>query len=148
MKKILCAFLSALIVLFISACGVDKIVWSDVVLGNTLPTPPKSEGEIHSNSSEALWIDIDNISDKEFADYVNACKEKGFTVDAQSTSSSYEAFNSDGYKLSLGHYGSDADMRIRLETPMEFTAITWPTSTAGQLLPPPRIYNRQIFVRI
>ena len=118
--------------------GGEKIVWDDIILGDMLPEPPANKGEIHTNSANDLWIDINDLSDKQFNDYVDACKEKGFTVDAESNSSSYDAYNAEGYKLSLGHYGSDADMSIRLEAPMEMTTITWPTSAAGKQLPTPK----------
>lgn len=115
-----------------------KIIWDDMILGEMLPVPPAAKGEIHENSAEALWVDINKISDKQYNDYVEACKTKGFTVDAESTSSSYTAYNAEGYKLSLGHYGSGADMSIGLETPLKMETITWPTSTAGQKLPAPK----------
>ena len=118
--------------------GGEKIVWDDIILGDMLPEPPANKGEIHTNSADDLWVDINDLSDKQFNDYVDACKEKGFTVDAESNSSSYDAYNEEGYKLSLGHYGSDADMSIRLEAPMEMTTITWPTSAAGKQLPTPK----------
>lgn len=118
--------------------GGEKIVWDDMILGEMLPEPPANKGEIHYNTAEELWVDINALSDKQYADYVEACKEKGFTVDAESNSSSYDAYNADGYKLSLSHYGSDADMSIQLEAPMEMTTITWPTSTAGKQLPAPK----------
>lgn len=118
--------------------GGEKIVWDDIILGDMLPEPPANKGEIHTSSADDLWIDINDLSDKQFNDYVDACKEKGFTVDAESNSSSYDAYNAEGYKLSLGHYGSDADMSIQLEAPMEMTTITWPTSAAGKELPTPK----------
>ena len=118
--------------------GGEKIVWDDIILGDMLPEPPANKGEIHTNAADELWIDINDLSDKQFNDYVAACKEKGFTVDAESNSSSYDAYNAEGYKLSLGHYGSDADMSIQLEAPMEMTTITWPTSAAGKQLPTPK----------
>jgi len=118
--------------------GGEKIVWDDIILGDMLPEPPANKGEIHTNSADELWVDINDLSDKQFNDYVDACKEKGFTVDAESNSSSYDAYNAEGYKLSLGHYGSDADMSIQLEAPMEMTTITWPASAAGKLLPTPK----------
>ena len=118
--------------------GGEKIVWDDMVLGSMLPEPPANKGEIHYNSADELWIDINDLSDKQYTDYVEACKEKGFTVDAESNSSSYNAYNADGYKLELSHYGSDADMSIQLEKPMEMTTIKWPSSTAGKMLPTPK----------
>lgn len=118
--------------------GGEKIVWDDIILGDMLPEPPANKGEIHTNSADELWIDINDLSDKQLNDYIATCKEKGFTVDAESNSSSYDAYNTEGYKLSLGHYGSNADMSIKLETPMEMTTITWPTSAAGKQLPTPK----------
>lgn len=116
----------------------EKILWEDIILGDMLPEPPANKGEIHTNSAEDLWIDISSLSDKQFNDYIDACKEKGFTVDAEYDSYSYKAYNSGGYKLSLRHYSSDADMSIQLDVPMEMAAIVWPASTAGQKLPAPK----------
>ncbi len=138
MKKILSFVLTMLIALSLTACGGgEKINWDDIVLGSMLPKPPASKGEIHYNSADELWIDINDLSAKQYADYVEACKEMGFTVDAESDSSTYNAYNADGYKLKLSHYGSDADMSIELEKPMEMTTISWPTSIAGKMLPVP-----------
>lgn len=138
MKKILSVILCLLLCLSLCACGGEKVAWSDMVLGEMLPEPPANKGEIHENSNEELWIDIYNISDKQFADYVNACKEKGFTVDAQSDSISYDAYNSEGYKLGISHYGNGEEMTIDLEIPMEMSTIIWPTSVAGSKIPAPK----------
>ena len=45
-----------------------------------LPKPPAYGGEIHTNSAEDLWIDIDDISDKQYADYIEACSAEDFIV--------------------------------------------------------------------
>ena len=138
MKKVLCAVLALMMVLCLAACGGETIVWDDIILGDKLPEPPATKGEIHTNAADDLWIDINDLSAKQFNDYVEACKEMGFTVDAESNSSSYNAYNAEGYKLSLGHYGSDADMSIQLDAPMEMSTISWPSSIAGQMLPTPK----------
>ena len=138
MKKVLSVILALFMLLSLTACGGETIVWDDIILGDKLPEPPANKGEIHTNAADDLWIDINDLSAKQFNDYVEACKEMGFTVDAESNSSSYNAYNAEGYKLSLGHYGSDADMSIRLDAPMELSTITWPTSIAGQMLPTPK----------
>ena len=138
MKKVLSVILALFMLLSLTACGGETIVWDDIILGDKLPEPPANKGEIHTNAADDLWIDINDLSDKQFNDYVEACKGMGFTVDAESNSSSYNAYNAEGYKLSLGHYGSDADMSIQLDAPMEMTTISWPTSIAGQMLPTPK----------
>lgn len=116
----------------------EKIKWDDMILSEQLPVPPKNKGEIHENTAEKLWVDIDKISDKQYNDYTEACKAKGFTVDPESDSTSYGAYNSEGYKLSLSHYGSEDEMKIELEKPIEMSSITWPTSKAGKQLPAPK----------
>lgn len=138
MKKILSVILVVLMIISLTGCGGERIVWDDIILGDKLPTPPTNKGETHTNAADDLWLEIKGLSDKQFNDYVEACKEMGFTIDADYDSSSYHAFNAEGYKLSLGHYNRDGDMSIRLDEPMEMTTITWPTSIAGQMVPAPK----------
>lgn len=130
----------ALIAVLGSVFGGDKpvkIKWDEMVLGEQMPEPPATKGEIHENSADRLWVDIKNVSDKQYADYVGACKEMEFTVDCVSNSSAYSAYNADGYKLSLSHYGDKSDLSIKLEKPMEMSEISWPDSKAGNQLPVP-----------
>ena len=76
----------------------EKIDWDDMVLGAQLPQPPAKKGQIHTNTADELWVDIEKTSDKQYADYVQACQTVGFTVDAESNSSSFSAYNAEGYK--------------------------------------------------
>lgn len=71
----------------------EKIDWDDMALGAQLPQPPAKKGQIHTNTADELWVDIEKISDKQYADYVQACQTVGFTVDAESNSSSFSAYN-------------------------------------------------------
>ena len=103
-----------------------------------LPQPPAKKGQIHTNTADELWVDIEKISDKQYADYVQACQTVGFTVDAESNSSSFGAYNAEGYKLELSYYGNREGLSIRLEKPMEMGPITWPDSEAGRQLPTPK----------
>ena len=138
MKKLTCVLLLLTVCLCLFACEGEKIVWDDIILGEMLPPPPSNEGAVHENSAEDLWVSIDGLSDKQFNDYIKACKKKGFTIDVDASSYSFEAYNADGYKLRLGHYGSDAEMSVELEAPMEMITITWPNSEAGNRLPTPK----------
>lgn len=113
----------------------EKIKWNEMVLGAQLPEPAVNKGIIHSNSLETLYIEVKKDSDSQFANYIVACKEKGFTIDAKSTPYSYTAYNSDGYKLSLSDYSKM--FSIKLEKPMEMSEISWPASKAGNQLPVP-----------
>lgn len=115
-----------------------RIDWDEMVLGTQLPQPPADKGEVRTNSLDELSVAIKNLSDKQYADYVDACKENGFTVDAEFNSSTYSAYNSEGYKLALSHYGGKSDLCIQLKKPIEMSAITWPESAAGSQLPAPK----------
>ncbi len=113
----------------------EKIKWNEMILGAQLPEPAVNKGLIHANSLETLNIEVKKDSDSQFANYIVACKEKGFTIDAKSTSTFYTAYNSDGYKLRLSDYSKR--FGIELEKPMEMSEISWPTSKAGNQLPVP-----------
>lgn len=113
----------------------EKIKWNEMVLGAQLPEPAVNKGLIHANSLETLYIEVKKDSDSQFANYIVACKEKGFTIDAKSTSTFYTAYNSDGYKLRLSDYSKR--FGIELEKPMEMSEISWPASKAGNQLPVP-----------
>lgn len=113
------------------------IVWADIILGDILPEPPVNKGYIYTNSIDELHISIYNISETQYAQYVKECRERGFTIDEETDgfSDSFKAFNDQGYQLSLEHFVS---LEIELNAPMQLDNISWPDSTAGELLPAPK----------
>lgn len=110
--------------------------WPSSGLAAQLPKPKSDKGEIHTNDEEALWIDIANVSESDFTNYIEQCKEKGFEVDAKSSTLSYQAYSKDGYELNLSFY-SDV-MSIRLDAPVEMGTLSWPESGPGALAPAPK----------
>lgn len=135
------AFTLILLCLSLTACLGEKhevIAWEDIILGNMLPTPPADKGDINTNTQDHLRIDMVGITDKQYADYIEACKEKGFNTDEKLTLSTFCAFNNEGYELSLSYYSSKTEMTITLKSPMKMAPISWPTSTAGKQLPIPQ----------
>lgn len=133
--------IAALIILFLVRTVVNsqknKVNWSELKLADVLPEPDSKHGEIHQNTDEELWVEFEDSTDNEFDEYVKACKEKGFTIDKETSKYTYDAFNKAGYSLKLSHY-SDDKLGIELKTPMDFTEISWPTSKVGNLLPQPK----------
>lgn len=114
----------------------EKIDWSTMELGSHLPTPKATKGKIWTNTEEELWVDLNKVNESEYKEYVKSCKDLGFTKDADTTSYSYEAYDSEGYDLRIS-FISDK-MTIKLEIPMQFSTIQWPSSTVGKLLPAPK----------
>lgn len=112
--------------------------WNGMVLGSELPNPPSNISKIIENSSEEMFVNINNISAKQFNDYIKACKNKGFTVDSKIDSTEYSSYNSKGYKLNLILYKSNNTLSITLDAPMKMSQITWPSSEAANQLPVPK----------
>lgn len=122
---------------FIGREETDKIVWEDMVIGQMLPEAPGKKGKIWNNSSEELHIDINKITEVQYENYVQACKDNGFTIDEVKDSYSYKAYNSEGYKLYVNYSSHDSQMGVELDIPMEMTEIKWPAGPAGKQLPKP-----------
>lgn len=114
----------------------EKIEWSKIELSEQLPEPPSSKGTLYENSDEKIWVSLDGVSDDQYNDYLDACVDKGFTVDSEKSSNSYTAYNTDGFSLDMNHI-SDS-LSITLKAPMELGSITWPSSTVGAMLPTPK----------
>ncbi len=114
----------------------EKIEWPKIELRDQLPEPPSNRGTLFENSDEEFWVSLDGVSDDQYNDYLDACVDKGFTVDADKSSYSYKAYNADGYSLDMSHIGDG--LSITLKAPMKFGSITWPSSTVGNMLPAPK----------
>ena len=119
----------------ITANKKEKIDWSAVILKEMIPEFSSKQGSILINSEEELCVSLEKITDEQYNKYLNQCMERGFTVDTKKSSYSYDAFNSEGYSLNLSHIGDN--MTVTVKAPMKLGTITWPTGTAGYLLPEP-----------
>lgn len=131
-------FILLVIIAVISVAGKlrSRINWNDVVLNDMLPSPPSKSGKVYTNSDEELWVSLEGVSDTQYNRYLDACVKKGFAVDVVKSSSSYEAYNEDGWHLDLSHYGKS--LNIDLDAPLAMGTITWPGGTAGSMLPAPQ----------
>ena len=113
--------------------------WSDeIVLSNIIPEVKGTVDHTYENTEEKMWIDFDSVDDNQYKDYITACKDRGFTVEEESDSYKFEAFNADGYKLELTHFSGDDSLSVELEAPMEMDEIIFPIGQAGKLVPKPK----------
>lgn len=126
------------IAFFADNSKVESINWTDIVLNEMLPKPKSNSAEIVTNDNDNLLIYIHKTSLEDYNEYVLSCEQMGFTVEADKTSSTYEAYGSEGYRLEL-YFSADKNiMKIDLEKPMELNNIKWPSIGLGQLLPAPQ----------
>lgn len=114
----------------------EKYAWNEVVFADMLPKPESPYGEIISNSEDYLSLDVKKTNKEQYGKYIEDCKNKGFTIDAETTGSSFYAYNDKGYKLSLSYY--DNEMLIALDAAMELGTLTWSDSEMAKLLPVPK----------
>lgn len=113
----------------------QAIEWDTLDLGEKLPVIQKVKGHIYSNSNDRLSLSIDGYEEKDYKAYRDACIAFGYTVEAEEDSSSYKAFNEDGYCLQLDQMLSEMD--IHLDAPETFETLEWPTNGLAVLLPQP-----------
>ena len=129
----------------INSADYVKYDWDAVVLADMLPEPESPYGEIISNSEDYLSLDVTKTSTTQYKDYIEACKDKGFTIDTEVTGSFFYAYNDKGYKLSLSHYDYNSEMHINLDSAMEMETIIWPDSEMVMLLPVPKSTTGKIY---
>lgn len=126
----------------ISRCGGggeknESLEWPTTDLATMLPKPSSDKGEVHTNSDETFWADVNEFSQSDFDAYVEQCKEKGFTVEASNDGLGFEAYSENGAHLRLTYLESSEEMSINLDAAVEMGTITWPTMGAGSLVPAP-----------
>lgn len=129
----------------INSADYVKYDWDAVVLMEMLPKPESPYGEIISNSEDYLSLDVTKTTEAQYMDYIEACKDKGFTIDTEITGSFFYAYNDKGYKLSLSYYDYSSEMHINLDSAMEMETITWPDSAMAKLLPIPESTTGKIY---
>ncbi|MBO5248353.1 MAG: hypothetical protein J6B54_03535 [Clostridia bacterium] len=141
MKKTMAVVL-ALVMLFsvlsLTGCFEEEpkiFVWEEIVLRERLPEPATNLGECVSNTEQRLYLEVKAETETTYSAYVQACKDHGFTVDPKTIGDRYDAYNGEGYKLSLSCI-SDT-IYIKLDAPMEVSQIAWPSAEYAKKIPVP-----------
>lgn len=116
----------------------EKYDWSDIVLKNEIPEPKSNYGMIYQNSNDALSMNVYKTNENDYKDYISETKKKGFTVEVENSDGLFNAFNKEGYKLSLLYLETNDEMDITLEAPIKLTTLKWPDSEIAKLLPLPK----------
>ncbi|MGN1388198.1 MAG: DUF6591 domain-containing protein [Bulleidia sp.] len=120
----------------------DQLAWPATDLAARIPEADTKYGKVSYSTDDELSITAEDYDETKFQDYIRACKEKGFTVDAENGTSSYSAADSDGYVLELEYYSDE--MHISLSAPADYSDFTWPISDLASLLPAPPVSRGSI----
>ena len=136
MKKKAAVLIALVLVLaMLTGCvGLERQSWPQTGLAQMLPEP-KFRLKSYYDSSDRISAEFDKVSDERFREYVNACRELGFTVEVQESSEYYNAFNDSGYHLELDRYGGKYSMNLYFTAPMQMGQFRWPDTEAGRMVP-------------
>ena len=94
------------------------INWDYMVLKDRLPKPDGTKGRIITNSDNGLYVYIEGNED-DFREYIQKCKEYGYTIDQDNSTNSYEAKNTDDYSIDIHYYEHRGEYSINLDEPYE-----------------------------
>lgn len=102
----------------------SDFAWPDSELINRIPKPEKIYGEIHHEQTDSFSVDIGGVSREQYDDYVKACQDAGFVVDYSKSSTSYYAYDADGYYIHVTYDAEHTYMSISTRDPEEKTTTT------------------------
>ncbi len=132
-----------IVVAFIGSLGKnkndgEKFDWSYLEMGKYIPAPKSDIGEIITNTDESLSIYIHKTSKDDYREYVKTCEENGYVIERDKSETHYDAYNQDGYKLSLYYTESNEEFHISLDAPEIMGEFAWSENGVGSLVPIPK----------
>lgn len=114
-----------------------KINFNDIYLKDEIPNINKQNGEIHNDSKDGLRITLCGIDKRLYKKYYDETIKKGYTIDSEDDTTTYEAYNEEGYKISLYWDEEDKELTVDLSAPMKMKNIIWPTTGLATKIPKP-----------
>lgn len=92
--------------------------WPKTNIGAKLPTPESTTGGNFIEDDDMLSIDVCDTNDEQYAAYIDAVLEKGFTVDYSRSDGWFSGETKDGYSVTISRDESNKDiMSISLYGP-------------------------------
>ena len=145
--KVIAIIVGIIVAIFIiascnSACSQQadstKEDWPTGPLAQMIPSMDRKCKWV-SESKDSLSIDVvDRINKSDYDNYVNKCKEWGYTIEAEGDSDEYEAFNTEGYKLEVDFQDfNKKEIDIHLYAPKANGDLVWPTKGLATKVPNP-----------
>lgn len=107
--------------------------WPEDGLADMLPKPDSKLIVSYDDSEERMSVTVYGITRATYEEYVDECKDAGFTEGVDESDTSYEASNGNGTTLDLTYWVYDESMSVELEAaePEEEDNVTAQTSVAS-----------------
>lgn len=92
--------------------------WSDGDLAKLVPKPAERVVRVRTDDEDKFRFTIYDCSRERFEEYVQECKDAGFTEDFSSRTNSYSAKSTNGFELELRYYYVEETISVKIE-PLE-----------------------------
>ena len=122
--------------------GGEKKTWPTQGLGATLPEPNAKLKYSPTSDSKSFNASLKNFTKEDFDAYVEACKEAGYTVDAEEGEDEYVAYHSEtDNRLQIRYYNWDESGSVDVDKAIVLDE-KWPEKNAyAKLIPKPDVEN-------
>lgn len=98
----------------------EAYYWTTSELGTKIPKPDvKVVKKYISDNEDSFGFEAYGLSLDQFNEYVDKCKQLGFTVDESSYEGHYSADDKDGYNVYLSYKEDDDYMTVTIDAPSE-----------------------------
>ena len=121
-------------------CGAKEKMepWPQGELAQVIPSMNKQCANVYEVDGYLSFDVVEKVKKADYDAYVAECEGKGFTEEAKKTNDDFEAYNADGYKLTLRFDDfSDPEIHVNVEAPEPMEDLTWPSSGPATLVPVP-----------
>lgn len=102
-----------------------------------MPAPENGIVESIFEVGDLFSVEIEKVTLDDFNAYIEKCKEKGFTIEAESKADEYTAYNQDGYKLDSYYNDNLEYIYVGLEAPKAKGTYNWPSIGLATLVSQP-----------
>lgn len=97
----------------------EAYYWTTSELGTKIPKPDVKVVKKCIDNEDSFGFEAYGLSLDQFNEYVDKCKQLGFTVDESSYEGYYSADDKDGYNVYLSYKEDDDYMTVTIDAPSE-----------------------------
>lgn len=101
--------------------------WPASTLSSLIPVSDSNLGEVLMDTDKFFQAKVGSVNRAAFNNYVEKCKDAGFTVDSTDLDDGYYAYNSDDIHLTVGYHTEGLYIDVLVKAPKVYNELVWPT---------------------